>query len=316
MLSARKILVGVDLASEKELVADALSLSTREAVERALWFGKAVGAEVTFLSALKIPQLSTEDIVEHSAASEIFQHGEEVLARLVSQAEEAGLTAHSRLIAGRPWQELIREVLRHQHDLLVVGSHEAGPARRLLFGSTALKLLRKCPCPLWVVRPAAEKPTPTILVADDLTDVGREALEAGVLLAQLMNARLLIVHATEFPLDRRLFRTGLAEEELEAYRKRVRTQAEQAIQQRLHATDFRTITAGVQVKIESGPAAIVIEEAIAEHEVDLLVMGTLARGGIAGILLGNTAEEVLPRVTCSALTFKPADFVCPVALET
>jgi len=48
---------------------------------------------------------------------------------------------------------------------------------------------------------------------------------------------------------------------------------------------------------------------------DLVVMGTIARGGIAGMLVGNTAERLLQRLDCSLLTVKPADFVCPVELD-
>jgi universal stress protein E len=42
------------------------------------------------------------------------------------------------------------------------------------------------------------------------------------------------------------------------------------------------------------------------------VMGTISRGGIPGVLVGNTAERLLPRLDCSLLTVKPEDFVCPV----
>ncbi|MDZ7686912.1 MAG: universal stress protein [Gammaproteobacteria bacterium] len=42
--------------------------------------------------------------------------------------------------------------------------------------------------------------------------------------------------------------------------------------------------------------------------VDLLVMGTLSRSGIPGMLIGNTAERVLNDVDCSVLTLKPKGF--------
>jgi nucleotide-binding universal stress UspA family protein len=41
-------------------------------------------------------------------------------------------------------------------------------------------------------------------------------------------------------------------------------------------------------------------------------MGSVSRSGIAGLLLGNTAERLLDRVQCSLLTIKPRDFVSPV----
>ncbi len=45
---------------------------------------------------------------------------------------------------------------------------------------------------------------------------------------------------------------------------------------------------------------------------DLVVMGTLGRAGIAGLLMGNTAEAILDQLTCSVLAIKPPGFVSPV----
>ena len=46
---------------------------------------------------------------------------------------------------------------------------------------------------------------------------------------------------------------------------------------------------------------------------DLVVMGTVAHTGIPGFFIGNTAERILSRLTCSALTVKPTGFITPVA---
>jgi nucleotide-binding universal stress UspA family protein len=47
---------------------------------------------------------------------------------------------------------------------------------------------------------------------------------------------------------------------------------------------------------------------------DLLVLGTVGRSGIPGLLIGNTAESVLQRITCAVLALKPQGFVTPVTL--
>ncbi len=41
-------------------------------------------------------------------------------------------------------------------------------------------------------------------------------------------------------------------------------------------------------------------------------MGTVARSGVWGALLGNLAERLLPELRCSVLAAKPADFHSPV----
>ena len=51
------------------------------------------------------------------------------------------------------------------------------------------------------------------------------------------------------------------------------------------------------------------------READLFVMGTVARTGVAGLFIGNTAEAILEQIECSVLAVKPEGFETPVSLE-
>ena len=62
-------------------------------------------------------------------------------------------------------------------------------------------------------------------------------------------------------------------------------------------------------------AGALIPELALAKAIDLIVMGTVSRAGIAGLLIGNTAEKVLQQVDCSMLTVKPEGFVTPVKLD-
>jgi universal stress protein E len=56
--------------------------------------------------------------------------------------------------------------------------------------------------------------------------------------------------------------------------------------------------------------------ALAKHlQVDCIVMGTVARTGVRGFIMGNTAETILEQIACSVLAIKPPGFVTPVTLE-
>jgi len=257
---------------------------------------------------LKIPVLSTEDIVEDSAEASLRRAATDVLSGLVEQAHEQGVSAEYRLLSGRSWQALAAEAQRTRPDVVLVGVGSKTIAKRFIYGGTALKLVRKCPTPVWVVGPAEGHDPPTILVADDLSEVGMEAMRVAVSIAQVVHARLLVLHAVEFPLDHRLFRTGLPQSEIEAYRERVREDARQQVLERLRETDYRTVGPGVQVHVKNGPPDVVIEATLQEFDVDLLVIGTSRPGGIAGMLLGTTIESLLPRIDCSLLAIKPDDF--------
>ena len=43
-------------------------------------------------------------------------------------------------------------------------------------------------------------------------------------------------------------------------------------------------------------------------------MGTVARTGIAGLIMGNTAESILDQLEQSVIAIKPQGFVSPVKL--
>jgi nucleotide-binding universal stress UspA family protein len=51
---------------------------------------------------------------------------------------------------------------------------------------------------------------------------------------------------------------------------------------------------------------------VEDREIDILVMGTVARTGLPGFVLGNTAENIVQKLSCSLLALKPQGFVSPV----
>ena len=51
-----------------------------------------------------------------------------------------------------------------------------------------------------------------------------------------------------------------------------------------------------------------------ENNCDLIVMGTHGRTGLCRILMGNTAESVLPRAKCPVLVVKQPRITIPLAL--
>jgi universal stress protein E len=69
-----------------------------------------------------------------------------------------------------------------------------------------------------------------------------------------------------------------------------------------------------EVYLLKGEAGAMITKLAQAKVVDLIVMGTVSRAGIAGLLIGNTAEKVLQQVECSILTIKPEGFITPVKL--
>jgi nucleotide-binding universal stress UspA family protein len=67
-----------------------------------------------------------------------------------------------------------------------------------------------------------------------------------------------------------------------------------------------------QQHLVNGKPRDVIPAFTRKNKADLLVLGTVARTGIPGFFMGNTAETILNRLNCSVLAIKPRGFVTPV----
>lgn len=71
-----------------------------------------------------------------------------------------------------------------------------------------------------------------------------------------------------------------------------------------------------RLHLTKGPAKMVIAPLAAKLRAHLIVMGTLvARTGISGVFIGNTAETILDQLTCSVLAIKPHGFETPVSVD-
>ena len=306
----KNILVGVDLAQGEILVSDNFSPPTREAIDRAMWLAAANASRLTFFHVLPsvATQLDAETqmlLQEFHGKRTVEDHAKEVLAKLAESARKEGLDAESAVADGYSWLETIRRVLRDNHDLVIVGTRRMGPVKSMLAGSTGIKLLRKCPCPVWVTKP--NQRVESILVAHDLRSVGDLALDLGISMASLKNAQLHVVHAAEYPGYDYMFAANVSAERKEAYQ----AEAEQHIQSQLAKAEL-TLPAKVHFSVESPDVAIM--NCIEQHSVDMLVMGTVGRTGISGFFTGNTAERLLPRIPCSLLAIKPPEFMSPISI--
>jgi hypothetical protein len=64
---------------------------------------------------------------------------------------------------------MIRQVLRDQHDLVILAAEGKNGVKERLFGGTSMQLMRKCPCPVWVIKPTSREKQMRILAAVDTT---------------------------------------------------------------------------------------------------------------------------------------------------
>lgn len=315
----QNILVGIELHPTDNLQAAQPAPNSLAAVERATELAKTSGARLTFFTSIGSlgpePLLTPQQI--ETATQNIHKAASAAMSQLVEQASREGINSISRVGFGKAWYQIVRQVLIEQHDLVIVGSRGLSDLRRFVVGSTGTKLLRKCPCAVWVTKPKPNFDISTILAATDFGLVSKFACGLAASLARIHSAKLHLLHCAEYPLEHGLKWAHIPAEYRNEYRQRVFVEAKDQFDLELNRPDYDGLAERPHVHLKSNQTPHdAILAAVDELDADLLVMGTLARGGISGLFLGNTSEQVLPHVTCSVLVVKPDDFVCPVQVES
>lgn len=303
--TAQPLLIGVSFAKLQpgRAVEDWLEAPVQEAIETGFGLAGVSGSPLVFAAvvdpAFDPAQSPSERIAEARGQIEAY------LQSLVDAAGEKGIEASSRLRYGRAETALMELVEEENVELVIVGSRPRRSARDLLVGTTASKLLRYCPCPVLVCKPGRRGDEWTVLVADDLGPLGLRGLELGTRAARRLGARLVVLHAVEFQFDTRLKLTGMRKEDVTQYKDKRLAEEEALLRERIAACGCVDAPGGLEVKVVGGPPDLAIYDAIDDYDADLLVMGTRARTGLPGYLIGNTAERIFPRIKCSLLAIKP-----------
>ncbi len=304
-----------------------LSGDVEEHCERILGLAQRYGARLTFaIAPLDLPRA-------------IGREGEDLrrLARQEAQrrsrwlddwlARHPGDPAPQRIaLEGIPFLAIIHQVQSAGHDLVIKAAEDPDWSDRL-FGSDDMHLLRKCPCPVWLNRPGRPQ-LRRILLALKLREDGsetararttreglnRDLFEQARSLADSSASELHVVHAWEAP-GESLMSGGFAA----VPQSKIRAYVELVAQEHARLFDdfLRGMPAGSGDKaavrhLIKGGAPSVIPELVRQLRIDLVIMGTIGRSGVPGLLIGNTAEAILDQLRCSVLAIKPPGFVSPV----
>jgi universal stress protein E len=245
----------------------------------------------------------------------------ERLDQYIAPLQEAGLRVNTKVLAGKEFIEIIREVMRNNHDLVIKIARGKEGMKDILFGSTAMHLMRKCPCPVLVMKPGRSRRYSRILAAVDVMPAEAKAntlntkiMDLAISLTHLDQSELHIIHAWNIPFERLLReRMDTSPREIEKWEKETGKLPKRYLDDFLKKYSFEKVKH--QIHLLKGKASSLIPELVKKRRINLIVMGTLCRTGIPGFFIGNTAEKVLHRVNCSVMTVKPEGFVTPVTLE-
>ncbi|MCG8354432.1 MAG: universal stress protein [Kiloniellales bacterium] len=306
--------------------------SIHEAViGRAIWLAKANQASLTLVDVVEAAPGELTSLFAalpggrgREVEYEVLEFHRARLAQIAAPIKSEGVETSEIVLQGIPFVEIIRKVLRDGHDLIMKGAAGRSEGESLFFASTDLHLLRKCPCPVWVMKKSARRQYARVLAAVDPETadekkggLNRLILDLATSLSEVDGSDLHVVNAWRLEEEDTLRHSGfarVAKDEVDLLVDGKRKQNEQKLMDLLRA--YPDGGSKRHVHLLKGAAREVIPVFAAKQRVELIVMGTVGRTGIRGLIIGNSAEAILNQVECSVLAVKPPGFETPVELET
>jgi nucleotide-binding universal stress UspA family protein len=236
-------------------------------------------------------------------------------AELSAMAESSGVPVDDIAVGTGPSHvEIIRHLAARENDLLMVRSDEPVGSRGLSAATTTMHLLRKSPVPVWVARDTDHRTGVAVAVGpfdDGPTGLDVMLLEMASSLAEIRGERLHVIHAWRLEGESMLRSARLAPtaEEVDALVEEARVDASEQLKALLEKAG---VTDPVSLHLVQGRASDALPVALDGIRPGVLVLGTLARSGIRGLIIGNTAERILALTDASVLAAKPDGFISPV----
>ena len=305
------------------LIATDFSSFSNAALNQAVWLGHQCGARLVLARVIddirqavhalsykaKLDLLSGEgELVQ----KEIRLKSDQQLRQQIESLSVRDLEIRSETLLGKAFVEITHAVQQEGYDLVMTGTRGVSAWKQFFVGSTARRLIRKCPSAVWIVKAEHADAPKVILAPSDFSDVSRKAALQGLWLAEKASAEFHLLHVIDSKdvhedlLEHRLPGQSLRDEITQEATRRL-----SAFRESLGRTTVNTVS-----HLTWGHPWQEIARIAGTHNADLITMGTVGRSGVTGVLLGNTAERILDTCDCSILTVKPDDYVSPIARPT
>lgn len=289
----------------KVLVVIDPDISTQSALSRALAIAGQTDLELVVVS-----------FVASEMASKVGpQKWQRRLDNLVQPLIDQQLKVTSKLVYFRKLYDAIIGLAIEQYvDYVFKPVRQHSLMRRMLLNATDWNLIRFCPMPILFTSktPVVGR---SVVAAVDLSstqkenlDICRNVLSQGRMVASLLSSKLYLTHAYMYPNTAFGYLTddSSAVNLIKGFKENLlETSAELA-------SEFEIPKE--QVMVRPGMTTDVVNDVAREKDAGLIVISTVARTGLSGLFVGNTAERVLEHSNTDVLVVKQPDFFTPINL--
>ncbi|OAN17897.1 universal stress protein UspE [Photobacterium jeanii] len=245
----------------------------------------------------------------------VVQQREEWLKDIIRPHVENGIDITLTVVwHNRPYEAAIAEVFSNHHDLVIKATHEHDKLGAIIFTPTDWHLLRKCPCPVLMVKEHSWPDNGKIIASVNLAadSETHDALNDQIIteaksFAKKLNAEVNIINA--YPSTPVNITIELPEFDPASYTDAVRGH---------HLTSMKALRQkhGIpeeQTCVVEGLPEDVIPRVAEELDAEMVILGTTGRTGLSAIFIGNTAEHTIDSLNCDLLALKPEGYISPLA---
>ncbi|NQY63785.1 MAG: universal stress protein UspE [Alteromonadaceae bacterium] len=213
----------------------------------------------------------------------------------------------------RPFEPIIEEVIEQKYDIVIKSTHQHDKLKSVIFTPTDWHILRKCPCPVLLVKDHEWPENGNILAAinagnDDSEhhSLNKQITEEAINLSKIINANVHLVNS--YPGTPVNIAIEIPEFNSAEYNETMLQHHQDAMFK--HASEFDIDPEHTHIK--EGLPEDVIEQLSKDLDAELVILGTIGRSGLSAVFIGNTAEHVIDRLNCDVLALKPEGYISPL----
>lgn len=281
-------------------------------VERAAWLAKLMDCDLELLLCdSSVSALGDGFFVSNEAreiGEKIEQAQREIIDALARNARQNGVTVTTGVLDERPIADaVLARALDSDPFLIMKGTHYHSVAERTIMLDTDWQLIRKCPYPLWLVKPGKFQEEPFIVAAVDPTHehdqpavLDQKIIDAAKAVAAPIDGDVHLFHTYErlvgigTEVNKTLKAVKIPIDEID---KRMQKEHRDALDALAQKNDFDK----KHIHQLPGRTRELLPTFARSHNAGLVVMGALARWGIKRMIVGSTAERVLDHLPCDVL---------------
>ncbi|MGE0683707.1 MAG: universal stress protein [Candidatus Binatia bacterium] len=294
MSQLRRIVVGYTPTPDGELAVQA-ALVLAEQSQALLYLLHVIEPYPLYVK-MRFPTVPAQKLLE-----EVSQKLRVQLTERIQQQDFSKVKAEVDVHSGKPFVELISVCKEWKGEVIVVGSSARSEGRFL--GSTGERVLRKALVPVLIAKRSLPAGPKTVLIPTDFSACAKQAAQEALTLVRASGGRAVFLHVLDiqyiYPAaygSEAVLIPPIKPEELEP-----------DWEEFLHDLPLGDGLAW-EKQTREGRAAQTVADSAVEIGADLIVIGTHGRTGIAHMLLGSVAEQVLRTAPCSVLTIRPDAF--------